>query len=474
MKNSFFTFIALTAVILFMAGVSCTQSHRATSTPTNIETLSNKFTTPDSTEKNHQINRLVNYFKIESQSVEVDDPDSFPITEGQKQIAQYIYKELNGICEGENIEVKISPDYYIYVKVPSNIQKETPSIMFMAHLDVTPEANGKGINPQIHYNYDGGDIALGNGLVLSPNMPEGSHLKDLIGKTIITSDGNTLLGADCKTGCAILVTLIEQMAHDKEFKHGNVYFCFAQNEDIGKAQSRMDMNYFDRVPDILIDVDGGDYAEFSKSNFTAEMRSYYFKGNQVHPAHAKKYHFADAHTAMCYFIAQIPVEDHPSNSEGTQGYLQCYKIDIQLPTEDNAHDARIGFRLRYFDKADGDRFRAELDKAYNKTKEAFPYVEITLENDELAYENVAYNMHPKSIEIIEKAVEKTDGVQMTGVDLRAGTTSAMMVAKGLPGGPCIYSGQQAEHSVYEWCCLEETMDIVRLTRNIVTEVSELD
>lgn len=422
---------------------------------------------------NHILDRFLSYVRIESQSVYVEDPDSFPMTDGQRQIAQYIYDELKSICKGKKIEIQMSPDYYIYVKVPSNIKKEVPSIMFMAHMDVTPEANGTGINPHVHYNYDGGDIALGNGLVLSPNKPEGRHLKDLIGKTIITSDGSTLLGADCKTGCAILVTLIEQIVNDRKFKHGDVYFCFGQNEDIGKVQDRMDMSYFDKVPNILIDVDGGDYGEFSKSNFTAEMRSYYFKGNQVHPSHAKEFKFADARTAMSYFIGQLSPEIHPSCSEGRQGYVQCYMMDIMLPSEKDAHDARIGFRIRYFDKGDGERYRAELDEAYRKTQKAFPFVEISLESDDLIYENVAYNMHPKAIEVIEKAVEKT-GILMKGVDLRAGTTSALMVAKGLPGGPCIYSGQQAEHSVYEWCCLEEMIEIVRLTRNIVTEVSKLD
>ena len=90
----------------------------------------------------------------------------------------------------------------------------------------------------------------------------------------------------------------------------------------------------------------------------------------------------------------------------------------------------------------------------------------------MLYENVAYNMHSKSVEVIEKAVGKT-GILMKGVDLRAGTTSALMVAKGLSGGPCIYSGQQAEHSVYEWCCVEKMIELVRLTKNIVTEVSNL-
>lgn len=414
------------------------------------------------------LTRFLSYVKIESQSVYVEDPDSFPMTEGQIRIANYIYNELKTICKGTKVEIKMSPDYYIYVKVPSNIKKNVPSVMFMAHMDVTPEANGEGIKPQVHYNYDGGDIILGNGLVLSPNKPEGRHLQNLVGKTIITSDGSTLLGADCKTGCTILVSLIEQMVYDNKFKHGDVYFAFSQNEDIGKAAMRMDLSYFDRVPEILIDVDGDEYGTFSVANFTAEGRMYLFKGNLAHPSNGKENGYADARTAMACFIGQLPPETHPSHSEGKQGYIHCYDIE-QL---DNRQDVRINFRIRYFDKADGERYAQYLEKALQNTREAYPTVEVSLESSGIQYDNIAYNMHPKAVEVIEKAVAKT-GVVMEPVEIRAGTTAAMMVAKGLPGGPCIYSAQQNAHSVYEYCALEEMIDLIGFTKCIVTEVSNL-
>lgn len=414
------------------------------------------------------LTRFLSYVKIESQSTYVEDPDSFPMTEGQIRIANYIHDELKTICKGTKVEIKMSPDYYIYVKVPSNIKKKVPSVMFMAHMDVTPEANGEGIKPQVHYNYDGGDIVLGNGLVLSPNKPEGRHLKDLVGKTIITSDGSTLLGADCKTGCTILVSLIEQMVNDKKFKHGDVYFAFSQNEDIGKAAMRMDLSYFDRVPEILIDVDGDEYGTFSVANFTAEGRSYLFKGNLAHPSNGKENGYADARTAMAYFIGQLPPETHPSHSEGKQGYIHCSDI-TQL---DNRQDVRITFRIRYFDKADGERYAQYLEQALNNTRKAYPTVEVDLEDVVLQYDNIANSMHPKAVEVIEKAVAKT-GIAMEPVEIRAGTTAAMMVAKGLPGGPCLYSAQQNAHGVFEYCALEEMIDLIGFTKCIVTEVSNL-
>lgn len=420
-------------------------------------------------EANHVLNRFLNYVKIESQSIDDPDPESFPITDNQKEMANFIFNELKTIDKDNNLDIKMSPNYYVYVKVSSNIEDEVPSVMFLAHMDVTPEANATGIRPQVHYNYDGSDIALGNGLILSPNNPEGSHLKEVVGKTIITTNGNTLLGADCKAGCTILVTLIEQMVNDPSFKHGDVYFTFTQNEEVGKDAKGIDLSYFDRTPDILMDVDGSHANEFSIANFTAEGRTYLFKGNLAHTSRGKELKYADARTAMAYFIGQLPPEIHPSYSEGRQGYVHCYNMEM-LP---NGHDVRIRFRIRYFDKADGERFKADLDEAYRKTLQAYPFVEIDLENDELQYENIAYNMHPQVANVIKLAAEKT-GINMSGIELRAGTTGASMVAKGLPGGPCIYGAQQAAHSVYEWCCLEEMMEILQLTRNIVTEVTELD
>lgn len=411
------------------------------------------------------LDRFLGYVRIESQSVDDPSPAAFPMTEGQRQMARHVCDEIKSF--GKGVEVVVSDDYYVYAKVPSNMKKKVPSVMFMAHLDVTPEANGKGINPQVHRNYRGGPIALGNGLVLSPDSKQGSHLKDLVGKTIVTSDGNTLLGADCKTGCAILVTLIEQMVKEgKRFKHGDVYFCFSQNEDVGKAAMRMDMSHFDKVPDIVLDLDGAAYGTFSVANFTAEGGSYLFKGNLAHPSNGKRDGYADARTAMAYFLGQLPPEVHPSHSEGQQGYIHCYAID-QLP---NQQDVRLRFRLRYFDKADGVRYAQYLDNALSMTRKAFPQVAIEKEAFGRQYDNIEYSMHPKSVEVVSAAA-KTSGIKMEPVVIRAGTTAAMMVARGMPGGPCLYSGQNAAHSVYEWCCIEELVELTALCREIVSQIA---
>lgn len=422
-------------------------------------------------DNDRMLDRFLSYVRIGSQSVEdLVDQNSFPMTDGQREMATLIYNEIKSI---KGVDVNMSPDYYVYAKLPSNTKKHVPSVAFMAHLDNTPEVpgikDGLQVTPQVHRNYDGGDIMLGNDVVLSPNTTQGTHLKDLIGKTIVTSDGSTLLGADCKAGCAILVTLIEKLSNDRKFKHGDVYFFFTQNEDVGKVAMRIDLSYLDKVPDILIDVDGNDYGEFSVANFTAVNRSYLFTGNQAHSSNGKVMGYADARTAMAFFIGQLPPEIHPSNSEGAQGYVHCYSIE-QL---DNGHDFRLLFRIRYFDKTDSMVYANHLNNALRKTQEAYPRVAVAMETSFCQYDNIANSMYPGVTEIITAAAQKS-GIPMKPTKLRAGTTCALMVAKGLPGGPCIYGGQQAVHSVYEWSCIEELVDLTTLCKNIVAEVCNLD
>ncbi|MBQ8703150.1 MAG: hypothetical protein IJ524_02090 [Bacteroidales bacterium] len=424
-------------------------------------------------------NRYMEYVLIESQSREPDPtkPDDFPMTEGQIRMANRIKTEMGMVAvrSGQrNIKVEMSDDYYVYAKIPANTKKKgVLSVMFMAHLDVTPEVdtNHAAARPVVHQNYDGGDIILRNDSVLSPNTPRGAHLKDLVGKTIVTGDGVALNGADCKTGCAILVTLFERIAYaGKDFEHGDIYFCFSQNEDVGLAAMRMEMSYLDKVPDILIDVDGGDYGKFSVANFTAEGRTYLIKGNSVHASNAKTNGYADARTAMAYFIGQLPPEVHPSNSEGHQGYIHCYASNML----NDGNDYRISFRIRYFDKADSARFAGYFNKAVNRTLTAFPNVDIVLEKSGLQYDNIAHTMHPQTAPVILAAAKKT-GIKMEPEELRAGTTGAMMVAAGLPlpGAACIYSGQQAEHSPFEWACIEELLDLTNLCQEIVAQIYKL-
>lgn len=428
----------------------------------------------DSLLKESYVLRFVNYARINSQSTEGEDVAAFPLSMGQRQMARLVEQDLLKLAKNnKSLQVVRSESEYVYAKLPATTKRKLPSIMLMAHLDITPEAPGGNIKPIVHRNYQGGDIVLPSGVVLSPESPQGKHLKECIGKTIITSDGNTLLGADDKTGCTVLVSLICNLLYGKPFEHGDLYFVFSQNEDIGRAADGFETKYVGGNPDVVIDVDGDDPHAFSVENFTAAMRIYTFHGKSAHPGEGYANKYGDALTAASYFVGQIPPYKHPSVSRGKQGYIHCY--DISHPKDSAgkviSDDYLVKVRLRYFDKLEGDTLRQMLDSAEGNTIDAFPFVKVEASAEILQYENVAYTMYPTLPDIIKKAYASL-GKKVSPRSERGGTTSAMIAAKGLRGGACLFSGQQAEHSIYEWTCVEDMMDMTNILQKIIMLINK--
>lgn len=428
----------------------------------------------DSLLKESYVSRFVNYARINSQSTEGEDVAAFPLSMGQRQMARLVEQDLLKLAKNnKSLQVVRSESEYVYAKLPATTKRKLPSIMLMAHLDITPEAPGGNIKPIVHRNYQGGDIVLPSGVVLSPESPQGKHLKECIGKTIITSDGNTLLGADDKTGCTVLVSLICNLLYGKPFEHGDLYFVFSQNEDIGRAAYGFETKYVGGNPDVVIDIDGDDPHAFSVENFTAAMRIYTFHGKSAHPGEGYANKYGDALTAASYFVGQIPPYKHPSVSRGKQGYIHCY--DISHPKDSTgkviSDDYLVKVRLRYFDKLEGDTLRQMLDSAEGKTIDAFPFVKVEASAENLQYENVAYTMYPTLPDIIKKAYASL-GKKVSPRSERGGTTSAMIAAKGLRGGACLFSGQQAEHSIYEWTCVEDMMDMTKILQKIIMLINK--
>lgn len=428
----------------------------------------------DSLLKESYVLRFVNYARINSQSTDGVDVTAFPLSMGQRQMARLVEQDLLKMAKNnKSLQVVRSESEYVYAKLPATTKRKLPSIMLMAHLDITPEAPGGNIKPIVHRNYQGGDIVLPSGVVLSPESPQGKHLKECIGKTIITSDGNTLLGADDKTGCTVLVSLICNLLYGKPFEHGDLYFVFSQNEDIGRAADGFETKYVGGNPDVVIDVDGDDPHAFSVENFTAAMRIYTFHGKSAHPGEGYANKYGDALTAASYFVGQISPYKHPSVSRGKQGYIHCY--DISHPKDSAgkviSDDYLVKVRLRYFDKLEGDTLRQMLDSAEGKTIDAFPFVKVEASAEILQYENVAYTMYPTLPDIIKKAYASL-GKKVSPRSERGGTTSAMIAAKGLRGGACLFSGQQAEHSVYEWTCVEDMMDMTNIFQKIIMLINK--
>ncbi len=423
--------------------------------------------------------RFVRYAKIDTQSPKNFPANTFPLSEGKHEMAKVLEAELKEIAKNhDGVTVARSEYAYVYATIPANTTTACPAILFISHLDVTPDApaeflNNLAVNPIVHYNYDGGDIVLPAGGMLSPHDLTGQELSRYIGQTIITSDGSTLLGADDKSGTTILVTVFEDILNNKRFKHGDIHFAFTQNEDIGLCAEHIENKYFGD-PEIVIDFDGSDYGMFSVENFTATERTFTFNGNEVHPGEAKAKQYGDALTAACYFVGQIPPEVHPSASEGREGYIHCCAGDYLHDAEKNPNftEFTTTIRLRYFDKEDGVVFRSILENALESTKKAYPFVKITAPAEHYIYDNIAYSMYPSLGNIIVDCSIR-NGVTMQPNSCRGGTTAAMMVAKGLRGGPCVYAAQHNAHSKLEWTCVEEMLSLADMAKDIITAVVKI-
>ncbi len=190
--------------------------------------------------------RFVEYTKIASQS----DNDAEWMTPGQEEMAQILYKDIQAF----GFPTYLSKDKYIYVNIPSNLKgRKAPVLGISAHYDTTPDIIGYGIKPQVIKNYDGKPIELKNGHVI--NFETDPYLQKMVGKTIVTSDGTTMLGADDKAGVTIVTTLIKTLAENPDMPHGQIQLVITPNEDVGRSAERLDLNYYH--PDYAFDFDAG-------------------------------------------------------------------------------------------------------------------------------------------------------------------------------------------------------------------------
>lgn len=414
--------------------------------------------------KEQMLQRFMSYISIDSQSTPAQSSGEFPMTAGQAELAAFIADEIREFAP--ETECIVSADNYVYVNIPSNVNgRELPVLGFSCHLDVTPECASSPVRPSVIRNYQGGDIPLGNGKRIRVDSPEGADLANCIGKTIIHTDGTTLLGADDKCGCSIAVSLIETVIMNRKLKHGPLQFVICPNEDVGLSAARVDTAIFN--PDILFDIDGIGFGDLTRSNFTASQVIVKFHGHDAHPGDAKALKYGDALAAACHYVSSFPLDTRPERSEGLEGYIHPWSM-----TNDGNNNWTVSVRVRYFSREDGIRFRDCLEKAWNTTKEAYPDVRPEIIDNCLQYENVAYSMHPASERLVAAAALKT-GIPIRFKDERGGTTAAMFCAKGMTGGMCLFSGQHSVHSVYEYAVLEEMHGSYLFALALIEEAADL-
>lgn len=397
------------------------------------------------------LEKFLRYVKVETKSDE--NTGTTPSTKGQWNLAKILVDELKSMGVKD---VTLSEYGYVYASIPSNMDKEVPTIGFISHMDTSPDMTGENVNPQIVKNYNGEDIVLNKELkvVLSPKQfPELSSYK---GKTLITTDGTTLLGADDKAGVSEIMAAVEYIMTHPEFKHGNIKIGFTPDEEIGEGADHFDVEFFNA--DLAYTMDGGPEGELECENFNASGVKVKINGRNVHPGSAKNKMINSMLIANEY-LNNLP-EETPSNTEGYEGFYHL--IDIKGEVEETV----MSFIIRDFFNDSFEARNNKMEEIAEKLNEKYGQgtLEVTIKEQ---YKNMKEKIEPVwyVVENAKKAMEEV-GVTPEIKPIRGGTDGARLSFMGLPT-PNIFTGGENYHGKYEFACLETMEKAVEVILKIV-------
>ena len=399
--------------------------------------------------------RLINYAKVYTTS----DPDStnVPTTTRQFDLAQMLVEELKAIGVAD---ARMDPHCYVYGTIPATPGLEDkPAIGLIAHMDTAPDASGEGVKPMIHENYDGCDLTLPAGTVLS--VAKFPFLATMKGETLITSDGSTLLGADDKAGIAEIMTAAEQLIQSGQ-PHGKVCIGFTPDEEVGSGADHFDIPGFGAQ--YAYTVDGGDVGGVEYENFNAASAVVEIKGFSVHPGESKNTMINAANVAF-EFHGALPAMERPEHTEGREGFYHLTDMSGDV----NA--AKLEYILRDHDAAKLDYKKETMEHiaACLNGKYGDGTVTVSIRD---SYQNMAEQIKPH-FHLIEKASQaiRMVGLEPEMVPVRGGTDGARLSWMGLPC-PNLGTGGFNFHGTAE-CITAERMDkAVQILLNILALYAE--
>ena len=396
--------------------------------------------------------RLLNYVKYDTASD--GGSDTCPSTEKQLVFARVLEQEMKELGLQN---VRLDDNGYLYGTVPGNIEGYTgPVLGFIAHMDVVDDVPSWDIKPRIVENYDGGDIVLeGSGALLSPaEFPELARCK---GKSLMVTDGLTLLGADDKAGIAEILTLCEQLLSDPDFKHGPVQVAFTPDEEIGRGADLFDVPGFGA--DFAYTLDGGAYGELEYENFNAASLKVDIKGKNIHPGSAKD-KMKNALTIGMEFEYLLPAQQKPEFTEKYDGFFHL--TDMQGDVE----NAAMRYILRDHDAAKLERKKEDARAAADFLNRKYGEGTVTLTIRD-SYQNMADQIRPHW-HLVDNAMEamRRTGVEPVTVPIRGGTDGARLSFMGLPC-PNLGTGGGNFHGKLEYCCVEEMDLAVQCMKHLV-------
>lgn len=397
--------------------------------------------------------RFLRYVQIDTQSDE--EGTGTPTTEKQHELARLLVEELTKMGAEEITYDK--EHCYVYASIPATEGMEKKPVMgFISHMDTSPAVSGANVRPRIITAYDGEDIVLNSGLGIVMKAADFPELKEYQGKSLIVTDGTTLLGADDKAGVAEIMTMAEYLLSHREVPHGKLRIGFTPDEEVGAGADYFDVGLFSA--DCAYTVDGGKLGELEYENFNAAGARVTFHGRSVHPGDAKNKMKNALLTAM-EFQGMLPVSENPMYTEKYEGFyhLDALNGDIERAVAD--------YIIR-----DHSREKFEQKKALFEKAGAFlneKYGEGTVE---IELKDSYYNMKEiieDHMELIDHAMEamREAGVEPVVVPIRGGTDGARLSYMGLPC-PNLCTGGHNFHGRFEYICIESMEAVVRILLNL--------
>ena len=400
--------------------------------------------------------RFLDFVKYDTQSDELTNMT--PSSPGQMEFAKYLKTVLDGMGLEE---VELDGNGYLYATLPSNTEKQVPTVGFIAHIDTSPDMSGRHVSPRIVKGYDGTDITLNEKeqVVLSPQ--EFPELLNYLGQDLIVTDGTTLLGADDKAGVAEIITAVSYLQAHPEIKHGKIRIGFNPDEEIGLGAHKFDVEKFGC--EFAYTMDGGAVGELEYENFNAASAKVTIKGRNVHPGYAKHKMINSIRVAN-NFIAMLPRWETPEHTEGYEGFYHLVGI------EGSVEQTVLTYIIRDPDRARFESRKKEIEHLCRKTNMEYPGC-CTVEIKDQYYnmrEKIEPVMHV--IEIAEQAM-RDSGVEPRVQPIRGGTDGAQLSFKGLPC-PNIFAGGENFHGRFEYVpipSMEKAVDVIVNICRIVAE-----
>ncbi|MCY2964957.1 MAG: peptidase T [Planctomycetota bacterium] len=387
------------------------------------------------------LNRFLRYVRIDPQSNEARD--SVPTTAKQLDLCRLLAHECN---ELGLVDVSLSEHGVVLATIPATQPHAAPVIAWLAHVDTSPETSGRDVNPQVHEDYQGGDIVLPGAPSQVIRVADNPALKGLRGKTIITTDGKTLLGADDKAGVAAIMTAAEYLMTHSEIPHGPVRICFTCDEEVGRGVDHLNLSELGAVCGYTLDGEGAGMIDCE--TFSADQAVVTVTGINIHPSIGKG-KMVNAVRILSEFIARLPSDRlSPETTDDRDGFLHPYHI------EGGVAEASVRILLRDFETPKLAKYAKLLDSIADDLRTTYPRATIDV-RVKAQYRNMRDGL-AKEPRALPKAVAamRACGIEPTLSIIRGGTDGSRLTELGLPT-PNLSTGEHNPHSPLEWTCLEE-------------------